>query len=593
MIHFSSICVTLAVLCYLGISDACTNFIATRAVTDDSSTILAYNADSSTLYGQLYSYPAQKNIPKGTMRKIFDWDSGNYLGMIPEAENTYNVIGNMNEYGLSISETTYGGVAALQKQPGAIMDYGNLEWVTLQRAKTARDAIHIIDDLMQTYGYASEGESFSISDSSESWIMEIIGKGSLSSTENKLGSVWVARKIPDGSICAHANQARITTFPKDNPEDTLYAADVISFAREIGLYTGSDDAFSFSDVYDPLTFTGARMCEARVWSLFGKVMGPAWMSQYEDYASGFNLTNRMPLYVQPPSNVKLTVPNVLQMMRDHYDGTSLDMSGSSFSDIGASNANIPYRAHPLTWTSNNKQYFNERPVGTQQTGFSFVAQSRHWMPAPLRGVLWFGVDDSSTTAHLPVYGSTTRAPKEYAGKGPQDGVVPPMMMFDMRSAFYAFNVVANWVYTRWGLMYPDLHAAILTTESAFATELKQMDMKALHVLETEGYSACVERVTAWSSELATNLITQWNALFGNLFVKYRDGYVITPNAQNLACGCSAAAAPYPQPWYDDIASSTGSHLQIPQQAESQNDDGVGLVNNDFKPIPKTSVLQRR
>jgi dipeptidase len=441
---------------------------------------------------------------------------------------------------------------------------------------------------MQTYGYASEGESFSIADGHEAWIMEIIGKGAHSSAPNKLGSVWVARKLPEGSICAHANQARITTFPKDDPNDTLYAPDVITFARQIGLYTGTDDDFSFSDVYDPLTFTGARFCEARVWAMFGSLMGSEWMTQYQDYASGYNLTNRMPLFVSPPT--KVSAKSLMQIMRSHYEGTALDMSGNAFHDLGAANANIPYRTHPLSWSSGGKSYFNERPVGTQQTGWNFVATTRSWMPEPLRGVFWFGPDDSSTTAHLPVYGSASAAPKEYAGKGVQNGVVSPMMNFNMRSAFYAFNVVANWAYTRWGLMYPDLYAQIIAVEDELHSSLMQMDATAQQILTTDGHSACVTAVTNWSSERGTKMVDTWNNLFGTLFVKYRDGYVITPNTDDLSCACNVGNGPYPQQWYDDIVSSTGNHYQIPTSTLDVNYPQNGL---DLRPKSKESLLRRR
>jgi dipeptidase len=566
-------------------AQGCTNFLATRGATNDASTIVAYNADSGALYGSLYSYPAEKH-PAGTMRQIFDWDTGTYLGEIPEAEETYNVIGNMNQFGLVIGETTYGGIESLQAQPGAIMDYGSLIWVTLQRAKTAREAIYTLDYLMQTYGYASEGESFSIADGKETWIMELIGKGALSKAPNKLGSVWVARKIPDGYVCAHANQARITTFPKNDKSDTLFAADVISFAREIGLYSGSDDDFSFSDVYDPVTFGGARFCEGRVWAMFGQVMEKGWMDQYLDYALGHNLTNRMPLWVMPKSKVSTT--DVMEIFRDHFQGTNLDMSGQMLKDIGAANAKIPYRAHPLTWNSGGKGYVNERPVGTQQTGWNYVATTRSWMPEPLRGVLWFGVDDSATTARIPVYGSATRAPSEFAGKGAQDGVVTPMLKFDMRSAFYAFNVVANWVYTRWDLMYPDLHAAIVEVENELHLKLTEMDEYAVEVLESKGEEQCVEELTKFSDKLGRKLIDTWNTLFGDLFVKFRDGYVVTPNVDELACQCDVANVGYPQQWYDDIVASTGDHLL-------NLDDEVKATNQKpgLKPVSKIDLLNRR
>jgi dipeptidase len=304
--------------------------------------MISYNADSGSLYGQLYHYPAGTH-EAGTMRKVYDWDSGTYLGEIPEASETYNVIGNMNEYGLSIGETTYGGLSELNEgQDAALIDYGSLIWITLQRSKTAREAVTVAGELMAAYGYASEGESFSIADPNEVWIMEIIGKG-----KDALGAVWVARKIPDGYVSGHANQARITTFPQDNPDECIYAADVVTFAQGKGYYPADAAAadFSFSDVYDPVTFEGARFCEARVWSFFGNVTSAAWASHYEDYALGYNLTNRMPLWVQPSS--KLSVGDVQSHMRSHFEGTALTMA----EDVGAEGYASPYRSHPLTWSA--------------------------------------------------------------------------------------------------------------------------------------------------------------------------------------------------------------------------------------------------
>jgi dipeptidase len=587
----AQILVALAVLALVLQCQSCSNFLASKGATHDSSTIIAYNADSSMLYGQMYSYPAKKNIPAGTMRQIYDWSSGAFLGEIPEAAETYNVIGNTNEFGLVIGETTFGGIEILQSQKGAMIDYASLEYLALTRSKTARQAIQVLDELMQTYGYFSEGESFSIADGEEVWIMEIIGKGNLSSAPNKLGSVWVAKKLPDGAICAHANQARITTFAKNSPEDTLYAHDVISFARDIGLYAGSDDDFSFSDVYDPVTFGGARFCEARVWSMYGKLMGAEWMATYESYATGRNITNRMPLFVTPPTKVSTKI--VMEIMRDHYEGTALDMTGTKFADIGADSGNVPYRVHPLTWTAgkNNEQFFNERSVGTQQTGWCFVAATRPWMAAPLKGIMWWAPDDSSTSAHLPVYSSARHAPSEYAGKGQQDGVVSPFMKFDMKSSFYAFNLVANWVYQRWNLMYPELHQTIVQTEDSMHEALVEMDMKAQQIYEQQGYDACVDTVTKWSDTMGTQLVNQWNALFGTLFVKYMDGYVKTPNADDLSCACDVKSAPYPQAWYDDIVKSTGKHYAVPSDAVSDDSLRADKALN-FRPRSKESLLQR-
>lgn len=563
---------------------ACTNLIVSPGASTDGSTIVTYNADSASLYGLLYHYPATTGNPPTETRSIFDWDSGRPLGSIPEAANTFNVVGNMNERGLTIAETTFGGVSLLSSQPGALIDYGSLIWITLQRASSAREAIKTIDWLMQTYGYASSGESFSIADGKEAWIMEIIGKGSF-----ERGAVWVAQRLPEGSICAHANQARTTTFPQGDPENCLFSSDVVLFARKAGLYPQDaeafpDTAFDFSAAYDPISFSGARFCDARVWALFGAVLGSDFLDQYQAYASGQNLTQRMPLFVFPPAGGKVTVKQAMSLMRGHYEGTALDMAGivvDGQSDVGAAFASIPYRAHPLTWSASEqpgKTFLNERSVSTQQTGWNFVAVTRGWMAPPLRGLLWFGVDDSSTTVRLPVYASSTSVSPAFYGKGPQDGVTPPMMVFDPKTAFYAFNLVANWAYSRWSVMYPELLDAITSKEEELAQAVLLLDEKALAMLEAgEKESAVVQALTQWSAQAGQQLVAEWNALFGRLFVKYRDGYLITPDSANLACGCAPASLGYPDAWYGKIASSTGDHLLVPQTASLEGREGAAAA----------------
>jgi len=546
--------------------------------------MVAYNADSGSLFGSLYHYAAADH-ENDEMRDIYDWDSGEYLGQIKEAKHTYNVVGNMNEFGLSIGETTYGGVEELQHQEGAKIDYGSLIWVTLQRSKTAREAVTTIGELMDTYGYASEGESFSIADPSEAWVMEIIGKGNYGK-----GSVWVARKIPDGYVCAHANQARITTFPLSDPETCLYSHDVISFARDIGLYgsDAADEDFSFSDVYDAVTFSGARFCEARVWSFFGDIMGKEWADQYEDYAMGYNLTNRMPLWVKPPQKVSLK--DTFRHMRNHYEDTAMDMDGEQFSDVGASFSYTPVRSHPLTWTSGGKEYLNERPIATQQTGWNFVAQSRKWMPDELSGLLWFGVDDSSTTVRFPVYGSAKQVPEGFAGAGAQDGVTPPLMTFDMQSAFSVFNLVANWAYSRWDLMYPVVLNRIEMYEDKYIKEAQEMDMQALSEYEKAGATAAVDMVTQFSVSAGNSLVKEWANFFGELFVTYRDGYVITESPTENSCGCSVESGPYSQQWYDRIVEDTGDHYLVVDDEATLR---AGLKRPSLAPVSKKELLKRR
>jgi dipeptidase len=348
--------VLLSLFISVGVVSGCSNIIVSPEASSDGSSIIAYNADSGSLYGSLYHYPTESHQP-GSMRDIHDWDSGRYLGQIAEVNYTYNVVGNINEYGLIIGETTFGGLSVLQQQDGAKIDYGSLIWVTLQRARNAREAILTIASLMAENGYASEGESFSIGDQNEVWIMEIIGKGNY-----EKGAVWVAQRVPAGYITAHANQARITTFPLNDPENCLYSPDVVSFARKIGIYPENqpDSEFSFSDIYDAVTFDGARFCEARVWSIFSAVMGQDWSNEYLDYAQGQNLTHRMPLFVKPANGKKVSLSDTMEYMRSHYENSALDMSGNSFSDVGAVTYSI-YRAHPISWTS------TVQPDGTQGT----------------------------------------------------------------------------------------------------------------------------------------------------------------------------------------------------------------------------------
>ena len=401
-----------------GNTQACTNFLITNGASTDGSNMITYAADAHVLYGELYYRPAM-DYPEGAKMKIHEWDTGKYLGEIDQVRHTYSVVGNMNEHQLAIGETTYGGRKELGSQKGAIMDYGSLIYVTLQRAKTAREAIKSMTDLVEKYGYYSSGESFSIADPNEVWIMEMIGKG-----EGEKGAVWVARKVPDGMVSAHANQARIQTFPLNDPENCIYSKDVISFAKKKKWYKGKDKNFSFSDTYAPVDFGSARFCEARVWAMFRRVNSQ--MEKYADYAKGENLSNRMPLWIKPDK--KVSVQELMNLMRDHYEGTDLDMS----KDMGAGPFQCPYRWRPLTWKANGKTHFNERATSTQQTGFSFVAQCRKNLPNHIGGILWFGLDDTYSTVYAPRYCGITEVPETFAeGNG-------KMMEFTMNSAFWIF-----------------------------------------------------------------------------------------------------------------------------------------------------------
>ena len=533
----------------------CTNFLVTRGASADGSTMITYAADSYTLYGELYHWPAAK-WPEGSSLDIYEWDTGKFLGKIAQATETYNVVGNMNEHQLAIAETTFGGREELAKQKDAIMDYGSLIYVTLQRAKNAREAIRIMAELVETYGYYSSGESFSISDPNEVWIMEMIGKG-----EGQKGAVWVALKIPEGYISGHANQARITTFPLNDPENCLYSKDVISFAKDNKWFSGKDSEFSFSDVYAPLDFGAARFCEARVWAGFNKVS--EGMEKYTDYAKGLiefagpnNFAqNRMPLWIKPDK--KLSVKDVMEMMRDHYNDTPLDMT----KDLGAGPYQLPYRWRGLTWKVDDETYCNERPISTQQTGFSFVAQSRNWLPDAVGGILWFGVDDSYSTCYVPMYSSITEIPECFrVGNG-------DLLNYSETSAFWTFNTVANFAYLRYKDMIVDIRKEQAELENKFITYVPYIDQAAAELMKSQGPEVARQFLTEYSVNEANAMTKKWKELGQYLMVKYVDGNIKKEEkGQFLRNDYGQPAAPlspgYPEWWYRAIVNSTGDHFKV-------------------------------
>ena len=488
-----------------GAASACTNFIVTRGASTDGSVMVTYAADSHALYGALYHTLGGKH-KSGAMLPVYEWDTGRYLTDIPQVRETWSTIGNMNEHSLIIGETTYGGRPELEDSTGR-MDYGSLIYITLQRAKTAREAIGVIAELADTYGYASSGESFSIADPDEAWIMELIGKGFKDDGKGgnaRKGIVWVARRIPDGYVSAHANQARITTFPKDDPENCLYSPDVISFAREMGYYDGPDADFSFSDAYAPLDFGGMRACEARVWAFFRTVADD--MDRYTDYAMGHNKNNRMPLWVKP--RAKVSPKTLFDCMRDHYEGTPMDMT----TDLGAGGHNCPYRWRPMDFEVDGVKYVNERATATQQTGFWFVAQARPWLPDDM-GILWFGVDDAATSCLTPIYCSATEVPECFReGNG-------TMLKYSPTSAFWLFNRVTNFAYLRYDLIAADIRKVVDEWENTRLEEVKQIDAA------TEGDSPKKrqKRLTRYSVDMARQLFDRWTELDRYLLVKYIDG----------------------------------------------------------------------
>ncbi|HOF99367.1 MAG TPA: C69 family dipeptidase [Paludibacteraceae bacterium] len=487
-----------SVLAYFN-SMACTNFLVGKAATVDGSTLISYSADSYFMFGSLYYSPAA-TYPDNAMLDIYEWDTGEYLGKIKQAERTYSVVGNMNEFQVSIGETTFGGRPELVDTT-AILDYGSLIYIALQRSRSAREAIKVMTDLVEQYGYRSEGESFSIADPNEVWIMEMVGKGN----RNK-GAVWVAQRIPDDCVSAHANQARITTFPFDDKNNCLYAEDVIAFAREKGYFKGKNKDFSFSDTYAPLDYLGLRICEARVWTFFRKV-DPS-MDSYISYIKG-ETAQRMPLWIKP--NRKISAQDVKEFMRDQYEGTELDITKG----IGAGPFHSKLRCSPLTFYVDSVEYVHERPVATQQTGFSFVAQMRSWLPDYIGGILWFGVDDAASSIYVPMYCGINSVPECYrAGNG-------SLVEYSPTSAFWIYNQVANFAYSKYSFMMQDIKKVQSKWEQDFNSLVPTIDKVALGMSEESAKSF----LTNFSNYQAEASTAAWKKLGEYLLVKYMDGNV--------------------------------------------------------------------
>ncbi|MDE6630731.1 MAG: C69 family dipeptidase [Bacteroidales bacterium] len=546
-----------------GSVEACTNFLITKGASKDGSTMISYAADSHVLYGELYYRPAA-DYPEGAMMDIYEWDTGKKLGQIKQARHTYSVVGNMNEHQLTIGETTFGGLHQLLDTTG-IVDYGNLIYITLQRAKTAREAIKVMHELTSTYGYASEGESFSIADPNEVWILEMVGKGGKSK-----GAVWVAYRIPDGYISGHANQARITKIIPANGKTSIsskdlakkynlpnlqciYAADVVDFAKSEGLFNGKFEDFSFSDTYCPLSFSGMRACEARVWAAFMKA-NPEAAKPYEDYARGENKNHRMPLWIEP--NRKLTLNDMFDFMRDHFEGTSLDMS----KDLGAGPFGCPYRWRPMGFEYEGKNYIHERATSTQQTGFSFIAQCRSWMPDPVGGILWFGVDDTYFTCYTPMYCGITEIPECFReGNG-------NMAEYSPTSAFWLFNIVSNFAYTRYNDMAADIRKVQKRIEESFQTCISYNDEELKN--ETD-HAALVEFANNFSNAQAGIMFREWQDLSRWLLVKYMDGNIKKTDEKGnfirSEYGQDRIVFPlqpeYPKAWYKMIVDDCGENIK--------------------------------
>ena len=492
---FKTIALVGAFIAGIATADACTNFIVTRGASTDGSNMVTYAADSHGLYGSLYSYVPGKYQP---FMDVTEWDTGRFIGRIPQVETRYRTLGNSNEHSLFITETTFGGRPELEDPNGGI-DYGSLIYITLQRAKTAREAIDIIVDLANTHGYCSSGESFSLIDQNEAWIMELIGKG----PEDK-GIVWVARRIPDGYVSAHANQARITTFPWNDPENCLYAADVADVARKFGWFEGKNEDFSFAEAYAPLDFGAMRGCEARVWAFFRTVADD--MDQYEDYAMGHNPANRMPLWVMPREKVSPKV--LMDCMRDHYEGTKMDMT----TDIGAGGEGCPYRWRPMYFEVDGVEYCNERATATQQTGFWLMGQAR---PEKV-GILWFGTDDAATSPLTPIYVNSQEVPECLReGNG-------SMIKYSDTSMFWITNRVAQFAYLRYNVVGKHVREFVDKWENAAIEAVAKVDIA---IGNTPKAAKKSKIATEFSVAMAQRLFNIWVDLDKYLMVKYIDGNV--------------------------------------------------------------------
>jgi dipeptidase len=548
---FASALMAVAMLGSVSEAEACSNFIVGKKASVDGSVMCSYSADDYGMFQNLCHYPAAKHA-KGEMRKIFDWDSNKYYGEIPEAAETYSVIGNINEWQVTIAETTYGGREEMVDSTG-IMDYGSLIYVALQRSKTAREAIKVMTTLANTYGYNSGGETFTICDPNEAWIMEMMGKGAGSK-----GAVWVALRIPDDAVCAHANQSRIGKFNMKDKKNVMYAKDVVSFARSKGWFQGKDADFSWKMAYAKPDFSGRRFCDARAWAMLNHFYD---MSPYLDWALGKNPDAQdMPLWVVP--NKKVSVQDVENVMRDHYEGTPLSVADGS--DIGGGIWEMPYRPTPLMYKVDGKQYFNERPVSTQQSGFVFVSQMRSWLPREIGGVFWFANDDANMAAFTPVYCSMTERPECYNTPGAD------ALHFSKKNAYWVCNMTSNMVYPRYSLMFPTLKEVRDSLDNSYFAAQAGVEKKAQE-LYAQNPQAAVKYLNDYSVEKAQQMLGRWNQLFEFMVVKYND-MIIKPTDKNgtfektpYGLGARPVRPGYPEKFAKQLVKQSGDKFLVPEE----------------------------
>ena len=548
---FASAMMAVAMMGCVSESEACSNFIVGKKASVDGSVMCSYSADDYGMFQNLCHYPAAKHA-KGEMRKIYDWDTNKYHGEIPEAAQTYSVIGNINEWQVTIAETTYGGREEMVDSTG-IMDYGSLIYVALQRSKSAREAIKVMTTIANTYGYNSEGETFTICDPNEAWIMEMMGKGAGSK-----GAVWVALRIPDDAVCAHANQSRIGKFNMKDKKNVMYAKDVVSFARSKGWFQGKDADFSWKMAYAKPDFSGRRFCDARAWSMLNHFYD---MTPYLDWALGKNPDAQdMPLWVVP--NKKVSVKDVENVMRDHYEGTPLSVADGS--DIGGGIWEMPYRPTPLMYKVDGKQYFNERPVSTQQSGFVFVSQMRSWLPREIGGVFWFANDDANMAAFTPVYCSMTERPECYNTPGAD------ALHFSKKNAYWVCNMTSNMVYPRYSLMFPTLKEVRDSLDNSYFAAQAGVEKKAQE-LYAQNPQAAVKYLNDYSVEKAQQMLARWNQLFEFMVVKYND-MIIKPTDKNgnfektpYGLGARPARPGYPEKFAKQLVKQSGDKFLVPEE----------------------------
>jgi dipeptidase len=554
-------------------ADACTNFLVTRGASADGSTMITYAADAHDLYGYLQYTPAGRH-PAGSMRDVYEWDTGKYLGKIKQAPVTYAVVGNMNEHQVSVGETTFGGRKELEHGKG-IIDYGSMMYIALERSKTAREALKVMVDLVTEHGYMSEGESISVSDSKEVWIFEIISRG-----PDTKGALWVARKVPDGYVCSHANKPRIRQFPLNDPQNTMYAKDVIQFARKKGWFSGRDEDFSFADMIDPPRAKNVRTCDSRVWSFF-KSVAPSQKIPI-DYVLGKEGAKPLPLWIKPDK--KLTPHDLMEAMRDHFEGTPMDLSKGA----GAGPHALPYRWRPLFWKVDGVEYMNERATSTQQTGFSFIAQARAWLPSTIGGIFWFGVDDTNSTVYVPIYAGVRDAPKAFslgtvghASKQVQDVA---FTNFSWDLAFWVFNAVANYAYGRYDEIMVDVKKVQRELEGSFFARQPEIDEAALK-LHKQAPSLARDFLTDYSAKATAMTMERWRKLFGDLVVKFMDG--------NTKDAAGKAQHPgYSEQWRRRVAKDCGDFCKTPHYRNEPPDEEAKPAPLPRCPAPEPTKLPK-